>query len=69
MKEKCFAEIGDKCKALNIKKCKRCHFYKTSEEARISRKKAKDRLKTLDKYTKVSIATKYGVKGITQNEK
>lgn len=64
MKEKCFAEIGDKCKALNIKKCKRCNFYKTSEEARISRKKAKDRLKTLDKGTRMEIEQKYSVKGI-----
>jgi NurA-like 5'-3' nuclease len=64
MKEKCFAEIGDKCKTLNIKKCKGCNFYKTHEEARISRKKAKDRLKSLDKATRLGIAEKYGIKEI-----
>lgn len=60
---KCFADLGS-CKILKIKKCKGCNFYKTHEEARISRKKAKDRLKTLDKGTRMEIEQKYGVKGI-----
>ncbi len=61
--DKCFADLGS-CKILKIKKCKGCNFYKTHEEARISRKKAKDRLKSLDKPTRLHIAEKYGVKVI-----
>ena len=64
MKEKCFADKGNKCLAVLHKQCKGCNFYKTHEEARISRKNAKKRLKSLDKTSRIGIAEKYGVKGI-----
>jgi len=39
MKENiCFADRGNKCLAVLHKQCKGCNFYKTHEEARISRK-------------------------------
>lgn len=62
--DKCFADNAGKCTALNVKKCKGCNFYKTHEEARISRKTAKKRLKSLDKTARIGIAEKYGVEGI-----
>ena len=60
---KCFADLGS-CKILKVKKCEGCNFYKTPEEARISRKNAKKRLKSLDKTARIGIAEKYGVEGI-----
>ena len=64
---KCFADIntGSKgCRALKIKKCTRCNFYKTEEQAKKDREKALKRLKKLDKPTRLAIAEKYGLEGI-----
>lgn len=62
--ENCFADKGDKCLVVLHKQCKGCNFYKTHEEARISRKNAKKRLKSLDKTARIGIAEKYKVEGI-----
>ena len=62
--ENCFADNGNKCLVVLHKQCKRCNFYKTHEEARISRKNAKDRLRSLEESTRKYITEKYGVEGI-----
>lgn len=56
---KCFADNGNSCKALKTKRCKGCGFYKTKEQLEVSKKKAMERLKTLDKHTRKSIISTY----------
>ncbi|MCR2045522.1 hypothetical protein [Anaerosalibacter massiliensis] len=62
--DKCFADNGDSCKALRTKNCEGCGFYKTKKQLEASKKKAMKRLKTLDKFTKMSIEAKYKIGGI-----
>lgn len=63
--ELCFAEEDLKyCSILKEKDCYQCKFYMTKKEFNQRRKKATARLRTLDKTTRLSIASKYKVKGI-----
>lgn len=59
--KRCFAQEGDGCKVLTVKKCKgyECSFFKTPEDAEASRKKANQRLASLDAETQAHIADTY----------
>ena len=52
---------GNGCSKLDVKKCigESCPFAQTSEEAEASRKKAFERLGTLDKVIQIYISNKY----------
>lgn len=45
----CFAYTHRGCRALKVKNCEGCNFYKTKEEAEASRIKAMGRIMSLDK--------------------
>ena len=45
----CVFDDDKKCKALNIKKCNGCNFFKTDLQLEKGRKKAEERLKSLPK--------------------
>ena len=47
--EDCFAYTNRGCKALKVRNCKGCNFYKTKEEVEASRIKAMERIMALDK--------------------
>lgn len=56
----CFANKNDKCQLLDIKKCKvECVFFKTPEQAEEGRKKAYERIASLDIEMQKSIAENY----------
>jgi hypothetical protein len=55
----CFADYGNGCKALTVKKCKGCSFFKTREEVREGRIKAIQRILSLDKETRDFIIETY----------
>ena len=57
--DKCFAESNDRCRALKIKDCGGCRFYKTKEEAEQSKKKALDRIMSLDEEVRRNIIDTY----------
>ena len=59
--EKCVFDMGDKCKALNEKKCVGCRFRKTEEELNASREKAKERLESFPYAVKMHIKHKYNL--------
>ena len=41
MSEKCVFDLGEKCYALNEKKCQGCNFFKTRQQLDAGRAKAK----------------------------
>jgi hypothetical protein len=45
----CFAYTSRGCKALKVRNCEGCSFYKTIEEAEAGRIKAMERIMSLDK--------------------
>ena len=46
--EKCFADMGDRCTALEVKKCyPKCTFYKTKRQVERERERADARLEEL----------------------
>jgi hypothetical protein len=55
----CFAYKNRRCLILKSKNCYDCPFYKTREEYKEDRRKALDRLNTLDKEYKTYIMEKY----------
>jgi hypothetical protein len=61
MIEECFAYKKGECLALKVPVCKgeKCSFYKTKEKAEEDRKKAIDRIKTLDVITQRRIIDNY----------
>ena len=44
---KCFADKGDECRVLSVKKCDGCNFYATPERAERSRRESYKRRKKL----------------------
>lgn len=60
---KCFADTGS-CKILNVKSCNGCNFYKTEKQLEAENEKSLERLKSLDKPTRINIAEKYKMEGI-----
>lgn len=57
--ENCFAYKNGKCKALKVKECEGCNFYKTKEKSEEGRAKAIGRIMSLDKNIRASIIQKY----------
>jgi hypothetical protein len=57
--EDCFAYTNRGCKALKVKNCKGCNFYKTKEEVEAGRIKAMERIMALDKETREFIIETY----------
>lgn len=57
--EDCFAYTNRGCKALKVRNCKGCNFYKTKEEVEASRIKAMERIMALDKETREHIIETY----------
>lgn len=57
--ENCFAYKKGKCRALKVKECKGCNFYKTKEKAEEGRAKAIGRIMSLDKNIRADIIHKY----------
>lgn len=55
----CFAYKNRECIALKETKCKDCNFYKTKKEVEEGRKKAIERIKSLDKETRERINETY----------
>ena len=66
----CFAKTPrGGCKALKRKyDCETCNFYKPIRDHEIDQERALKRLKSLDKATRLSIAEKYGIEGIVDEE-
>ena len=62
-KENCNAFLGGRrCRILNVKTCddnEECAFYKTVDEAKESKEKANERLRSLSKIDQQYIAEKY----------
>lgn len=58
-KTDCFAYKPRSCVALNKKNCKGCRFYKTKEEVKAGRKKAMERISTLNPETQEWIDRAY----------
>lgn len=63
-RKKCFAIAGNSCKALKVKACTECNFYKSEEDYELEKERALKRLKSLDKATRLSIAEKYKIQEI-----
>lgn len=60
MVKRCYFKVNDhKCSILKSKACMRCHFFKTEEEVKAGRKKAKERIKTLSPQKQREIRDKY----------
>ena len=57
--DSCFAHDKKRCRILKIKECDGCSFYKTIEEVKEGRKKAIERIMSLDKVTRESIIRLY----------
>ena len=57
--DKCFAYTDRGCKALKVRNCNGCVFYKTKEEAEEGRKKAIERIMSLDKDKRAHIIETY----------
>lgn len=55
----CAFDRGQKCSALIEKQCIGCAFYKTEQEVKESRQKAKNRIKKLPILTQEHISRKY----------
>lgn len=62
----CFAKTPrGGCKALKRKEnCLYCSFYKPVRDQELDQKRAIERLKSLDKATRLGITEKYGLEGI-----
>ena len=58
-KTDCFAYKPKKCVALNKKQCSGCRFYKTEEQVKTERKKAMERILSLDEDTRNHITGTY----------
>lgn len=58
-REDCFGNNGSTCKALRVKKCKNCNFYKTQKKHDEDRKKSIARIKSLGKVTAIGFEEKY----------
>lgn len=57
--DRCFAYDKKGCRALKIKECKDCNFYKTKEEAEEGREKALNRIMNLDEEVRRNIIDTY----------
>ncbi len=57
--EECVFDMNGKCRALNVKECYGCKFFKTEEEYENGRRKAKRRVATLSPEEKDYIQRKY----------
>ena len=56
----CVFRVNDRrCSALTTKVCGRCSFFKTADELKEGREKAKERLKSLPKKMQMQINDKY----------
>lgn len=59
IEHECFALIYGKCKALKVRNCEACSFFKTKEQADEEQKKVFKRIKSLDKFTQRNIIDLY----------
>ena len=57
--DKCTFDKGEKCSALNEKRCLSCCFRKTEEELEAGREKARERIESLPLVARVHIKNKY----------
>jgi len=66
----CFAQTKHGgCKALKRKyDCLECNFYKPNRDHELDQERAIQRLRSLDKPTRIAIAEKYGIEGIVDEE-
>ncbi len=55
----CFAIKNSRCKALKVKQCEGCGFYKSREQFKQDIEKVNKRIGTLDSTTQAYIAGKY----------
>jgi len=67
----CFAGNEKNCKVIKKgieKDCYNCNFYKPKRDHELDQERAIQRLRSLDKPTRIAIAEKYGIEGIVDEE-